>query len=114
MPLKRKIVDGDDGAASIAGRDHVVEVSDRGAQSAQEARQPEGHPRNLALPLKRDRLDSVRDELWPTGHRRQPLPVCERRELAQERADVSLVTRATPPEDVRVDDDQRLQAAASR
>jgi hypothetical protein len=89
-------------------------MSHRRAQPSQEAGQPKRHPCDLALPSQRNRLDSARDKLGPPGHSRQPLPVGERRELPQEGPDVCLVTRAAPPENVGIDDDQRLQAAASR
>jgi hypothetical protein len=89
-------------------------VGQGGAEPAQEARQAVRHARDLAARLQRDGLDTVRDELGPPGDRRQPFAVCERGELAQERPDVGLVARAPPSEDIGVDDDQRLQAAASR
>ena len=112
--LEREVVNRQHRAAAVGGRDHVVEVPERGAESPQQPRKRHGHPDALAPSGEQDRLDSVGNEVGPARDRGQPLLVCDRRQLPQERGDVGLVARTAASEDVRVDDDERFHEARSR
>jgi hypothetical protein len=91
-------------------------MGERGTEPSQETRQREPHPQDLASGRQCDRLDACRHEFRPASHGSEPNPRVGVAELAQETRDVGLVTGPPSPEDVGVDNHERLAhaAAASR
>ena len=64
-------MDRDDGRHGERGRQHVLEVRERGPQPAQEPRQRDRHAQLLRARRQLDRLDAGRDEVGPARHRRE-------------------------------------------
>ena len=59
------------GRARAAAREGVEEVRDGGPEAAQQPRQRDGHPRDLAPRRQLDRLDPLGHELGPASDRRE-------------------------------------------
>ena len=101
-------MDRDDGGAGTPGCDDVLEVRKARTQAAQKPRHPDAHPHDLAVGVERDPLHAIRHELRPPRHRSEPESVGELRELREEGGDVGLVAGAPAPEDVGVENDERV------
>ena len=95
-------------------RERVLEVAERRAEAAQQARQQQRHPQLLRPRGQLDGLDPLRNELGMTGDGCDPQAGLrrERCECAQEVEDVRLVAGAAAAEHVGVDDDERLHVSS--
>jgi hypothetical protein len=93
----------------------MEEVTERRSDAPEQARQPPCHPELLHPPREKDRLDAVGDEVRPACDGCQAQILGGRGKRSEELLHVRLVPGSPPPEDVRVDDDERpAQASASR
>jgi hypothetical protein len=115
LPLEREVVDGHDRRARAAQGQRVLEVRHVRPQPSERARDGPRHSQLLRPSRQRDRLDSGRDEIGPPAERGEAqLVATELGEAPKQVLHVRLVPRPLAPEHVRVDDDERAHAAASR
>ena len=102
-------MDRDHGRTRATERQRVLRVHERGTELPQQTRQREGHPELLDARGELHGLDSLGHEVGAPRHggNSDPGRSGERGKLAEEVANVGLVTGPPAAEDVGVDDDER-------
>jgi hypothetical protein len=103
--LEREVVQRDDAATVPAQRERMLEVRERGAETAEQSRQRPCHPHLLQRRREANRLDAVGHELRMARHGREAKVGRHTRKQAEQVRDVRLVAGARPAEHVGVDHD---------
>ena len=107
VTLEREVVDGHNTRAGRQKWQGVLRMAEIGADVSERTWQRPGHAEILGTSPELDRLDPSGNEVGPARDCHEPNPSLgrQRRELAEQVADVGLVARPLAPEDVGVERD---------